>query len=97
MPSILGVGIVQVCRVIRDLVAEVNTELRQAKLPDCAILLDASSLLDRSEDRLLPEQYRIDTLHINNAAYERLTASLRSALDATHRPARLERIERPAP
>jgi lysophospholipase L1-like esterase len=68
----------------RDLVAEVNTELRRAKLPNCATLIDVSSLLDGSEDRILPEQYRLDTLHINEAAYDRLTASLRSALEATH-------------
>jgi lysophospholipase L1-like esterase len=84
---------------LRDLVAEVNAQLRQAKLPGRATLIDVSSLLEGSEDRLLPEQYRIDTLHINNAAYERLTASLRSALDAMHppNPVQPERTENHAP
>jgi lysophospholipase L1-like esterase len=84
---------------LRDLVAEVNAELKRTKLPDRATLIDVSSLLDGSEDRILPEQYRLDTLHINDKAYERLTASLRSALDATHppNPAQPERTEHHAP
>jgi lysophospholipase L1-like esterase len=81
---------------LRDLVAEVNAELRRAKLPDCASLIDASLLLDGSEDRILPDRYRLDTLHINDAAYERLTSSLRSDLEAAYpltNPAQPERAK----
>jgi lysophospholipase L1-like esterase len=71
-------------------VAEVNESLRRSPLPDGAALIDFSFAL-ASGDQKLPDEYRLDTLHLNELGYERLTEALQSALEQikfpTARPA----------
>ncbi len=68
-----------------DLVAEVNASLKQAQLPDRARLIDLSSVVS-TDNKTLSDSYRLDTLHLNEAGYVRLTAALirdlESALNA---------------
>ena len=68
---------------LRDEVAEVNSELRRSALPDHVSLMDLSSALSRGDDRLLPDRFRLDALHLNNAGYEKLTERLLQSLPAS--------------
>lgn len=67
---------------LRDAVAEVNGELRRSPLPDPAKLIDLSVVLARGDDRLLPDAFRLDALHLNGAGYDRLTETLLEVLPA---------------
>jgi lysophospholipase L1-like esterase len=69
---------------LRVFVAEVNTSLRRSSLPDRASLIDFSSALVNG-DKKLPDEYRLDTLHLNGLGYKRLTEVLQSALLALPR------------
>ena len=61
-------------------VAEVNNALRSAALPERITLIDFSAALANRDDRFLPDEYRSDTLHLNEAGYDRLTNLLRTTL-----------------
>jgi len=61
---------------LRAAVAEVNDDLRRSTLPHKARLIDLSAALSGADDRLLPDEYRLDTLHLNQAGYDRLTVTL---------------------
>jgi lysophospholipase L1-like esterase len=65
---------------VRALVSEINTELRKWKLPGNARVFDFSRALGAVDDKFLPDTYRVDTLHMNESAYERLTAALEISL-----------------
>jgi lysophospholipase L1-like esterase len=65
---------------IRTLVAEVNAELRQSRFLGKAEISDFSVVLGALDDKTLPEVYRVDTLHMNELAYEQLTAALEASL-----------------
>jgi lysophospholipase L1-like esterase len=57
---------------VRDYVAVTNAELRAKRWGRGIGLLDLAPVLDTLDDRLLPDRYRADTLHLNSAAYLRL-------------------------
>ena len=61
---------------LRDDVAEVNSELRRSALPAHTRLIDLSAPLAGGDDRLLPDGFRLDALHLNQAGYDRLTELL---------------------
>ncbi len=61
---------------LRAAVAEVNGELRRSALPNHVRLIDLSAALAGGDDRLLPDKFRLDTLHLNQAGYKRLTEIL---------------------
>ncbi len=61
---------------LRTEVAEVNSELRRSALPDHARLIDLSAALAGGCDRRLPDEFRLDAVHLNHAAYDRLTELL---------------------
>jgi lysophospholipase L1-like esterase len=61
---------------LRNAVAEVNSELRRSTLPDRARLIDLSVALAGGDDRVLPDEFRLDTEHLNQAGYDRLTQRL---------------------
>ena len=73
---------------LRDAVAEVNSELRRSILPDHAKLIDLSAALAGGDDRLLPDEFRLDALHLNEAGYDRLTDQLLRNLPATPAPSK---------
>ena len=68
---------------LRSLVAELNSMLRQSRLPNGARLVDFASVLESLDDRSLPNIYRLDTGHLNELAYKRLTAALDLILKET--------------
>jgi lysophospholipase L1-like esterase len=57
---------------VRDAVTEVNGELRRSHLPDRAKLIDLSAAFAGGDDRLLPDEFRLDAGHLNQAGYDRL-------------------------
>ena len=61
---------------LRDDVAKVNSELRRSALPAQAKLNDLSAALAGGDDRLLPDKFRLDAVHLNQAGYDRLTELL---------------------
>jgi lysophospholipase L1-like esterase len=61
---------------LRDDVAKVNSELRRSALPAKARLIDLSAALAGGDDRLLPDEFRLDAVHLNQAGYDRLTEFL---------------------
>jgi lysophospholipase L1-like esterase len=61
---------------LRSAVAEVNSELRRSTLPDRARLIDLSVALAGGDDRVLPDEFRLDAVHLNQAGYDRLTHEL---------------------
>jgi lysophospholipase L1-like esterase len=65
---------------VRDAVAYVNEGLRRYRWPDRVRLIDLSAVLGSVDDRLLPDRYRRDTLHLNRVGYEQLTAVLTQQL-----------------
>jgi lysophospholipase L1-like esterase len=65
---------------LRSEVAEVNGELRRSALPDHARLIDLSAALAGGDDRLLPDVFRLDAVHLNQAGYDRLTELLLRSL-----------------
>ena len=71
---------------VRDEVAEVNTRLRRSALPDHARLIDLSAALAGGDDRLLPDEFRLDAVHLNQGGYDRLTDLLLQSLPAPFRP-----------
>ena len=73
---------------LRDEVAEANSGLRRAVLPDHASLIDLSAALSGGDDRLLPDDFRVDALHLNRAGYDRFTDQLLRYLPATPAPSR---------
>jgi lysophospholipase L1-like esterase len=66
---------------LRAAVAEANQELRRAPMPDGASLLDLTLALDPGDDETLPDAYRLDTLHLNQEGYERLTVTLTQRIE----------------
>jgi len=69
---------------LRDLIEQVNTELRQSHFPDRTDLIDFSSMLISNDDnRRMSNDYRLDTLHVNKAGYEHLTKMLEQYLQST--------------
>ena len=58
---------------LRSAIAEVNGELRRAALPEHARLIDLSAALAGGDDRLLPDEFRLDAVHLSAAGYGRLT------------------------
>jgi lysophospholipase L1-like esterase len=73
---------------LRDAVAEVNSELRRSTLPDHARLIDLSAALAGGDDRLLPDEFRLDAGHLNGAGYERLDDELRRSLPPISAPSK---------
>ena len=79
LTTIIPVGRPEILRLpvwnnsVRDAVAEVNRELRRSPLPDNARLIDLSAALAGGNDRLLPDEFRLDATHLNQAGYDRLT------------------------
>ncbi len=67
---------------LRAAVAAVNGELRRSALPDRAVLIDLSASLAGGDDRLLPDEFRLDALHLNEAGYDRLSEELLRRLPA---------------
>ena len=65
---------------LRTAVAEVNSELRRSALPDHARLIDLSAALAGGDDRRLPDEFRLDAVHLNRAGYDRLTELLLRSL-----------------
>ena len=65
---------------LRDEVAEVNNELRRSALPDRASVIDLSAALSGGDDRFLPDEFRLDAVHLNDAGYKRLTDQLLKSL-----------------
>jgi lysophospholipase L1-like esterase len=65
---------------LRRAVAEVNSELRRSALPNRARLIDLSVTLAGGDDRVLPDEFRLDAVHLNQAGYDRLTQQLLAAL-----------------
>jgi lysophospholipase L1-like esterase len=65
---------------LRSAVAEVNGELRRSTLPDRARLIDLSVALAGGDDRVLPDEFRLDAVHLNQAGYDRLTQELLATL-----------------
>jgi lysophospholipase L1-like esterase len=65
---------------LRDLVAGVNADLKNARLPDGASLIDLLPVLQAEDQTKVPDEYRLDTLHLNEAGYRRLTEALASHL-----------------
>ena len=61
---------------MRAAVVEVNSNLRRADLPVDARLIDLSAQFTGGDDRLLPDEFRLDALHLNQAGYDRLTELL---------------------
>lgn len=60
---------------VRDLVKQANADLLKTKLPNEAGVIDFSTQLIDA-DATVADKYRLDTLHLNEAGYERLTAIL---------------------
>jgi len=73
---------------LRDAVAEVNGELRRSTLPDHAKLIDLSAALAGGDDRRLPDAFRLDAGHLNQAGYDRLTELLFRNLPPTPAPSK---------
>lgn len=61
---------------LRAAVAGVNGELRRSALPDYVRLIDLSAAIAGGDDRQLPDKFRLDTSHLNQAGYQRLTEIL---------------------
>jgi lysophospholipase L1-like esterase len=61
---------------VRAAVAEANGNLRRAVMPDGARLIDLSAPFTAGDDRFLPDEFRLDALHLNQAGYDRLTELL---------------------
>jgi lysophospholipase L1-like esterase len=64
----------------RDSVAEVNQRLRRYGSQSGVGVADFSAALGAA-DRLTPEKFRADTLHLNPLGYDRLASALYRALD----------------
>ena len=67
---------------LRDLVVETNADLKRSKWPERVSLLDLSPVLLSGDQRKLPDAYRLDTLHLNEAGYQRMTEALASHLQS---------------
>ncbi len=67
---------------LRDLVAGVNADLKNARWPDGVSLIDLLPVLQAEDQRKVPDEYRLDTLHLNDAGYRRLTEALASHLQS---------------
>jgi GDSL-like Lipase/Acylhydrolase family len=65
---------------VRDSVAEVNQWLRRYGSQSGVGVVDFSAALGAG-DRLTPEKFRADTLHLNPLGYDRLASALYRALD----------------
>jgi len=65
---------------LRDLVAGVNADLKGARWPDRVSLIDLLPVLQAEDQKKVPDEYRLDTLHLNEAGYRRLTEALASHL-----------------
>ncbi len=66
---------------LRALVAELNANLRSLRWPARAIVVDFSRILDAIDDKTLPQAYRADAFHLNQAAYRRLACAVELALN----------------
>jgi lysophospholipase L1-like esterase len=67
---------------LRDLVVETNADLRRSRWPERVSLMDLSPVLLSGDQRQLPDAYRLDTLHLNEAGYQRMTEALASHLQS---------------
>jgi hypothetical protein len=67
---------------LRDLVALANARLREASRDGLIEIVDFAAALD-SGDRVTPGNYRIDALHVNSIANQRLAKAVENALAAS--------------
>jgi lysophospholipase L1-like esterase len=73
---------------LRAAVAEVNGQLRHSVLPDHVNLLDLADALAGGDHRL-PDKFRLDALHLNQAGYKQLNGLLLQSVPGTY-PGALE-------
>jgi lysophospholipase L1-like esterase len=61
---------------LRDLVSRANAVLAKSDLPDGAGVIDLAASLVGDDEKTVADIYRLDTLHFNEAGYDRLTVAL---------------------
>lgn len=59
-----------------DLAADVNADLKKVRLPEELRVIDLSADLTARDGTMLNDDYRRDTLHLNEVGYKRLTQNL---------------------
>lgn len=57
---------------VRTMVVEVNAMLRAHQWPPDAVLIDFPSILETDDGGILADAFRLDAVHLDAAAYERL-------------------------
>lgn len=65
-----------------DLAADVNADLKKVRLPENLRVIDLSADLASRDGKMLNDDYRLDTLHLNEAGYQRLTQALLPHVEA---------------
>jgi lysophospholipase L1-like esterase len=67
---------------LRELVARVNDALTKSEWPVGAGVIDLAAPLITDNSQVISEEYRLDTLHINEAGYARLTSVLQAEIQS---------------
>jgi lysophospholipase L1-like esterase len=69
---------------VRVLFQRTNAELRAARLPQHATLVDFARALG-GDDLQSPQEFHVDTLHLNTEGYKRLSSATRDRLSTTYK------------